>query len=281
MKLTQQEIIQFQKKIYNYFNTFGRTFAWRETDNPYYIFVSEVMLQQTQTKRVEKKYREFIATFPDFASLAKARLHEVLRVWQGLGYNRRAKFLQQSAQIIVFQHDGKIPNDVKKLQKLPGIGAATAASIAAFAFNLPTIFVETNIRAVFIHLFLNDKQNISDTELLSLASQTIDRTSPRIWYYALTDYGAMLKLNGINPIAQSKMYNKQSPFAGSDRQIRGAIIKCLLQNKKSNVKQLCDMLEKSLNAKPDRIKTIIETLVNEKLVTKQLVGKKSFYSLES
>jgi len=277
MQLTKQQVKNFQKKIYDHYHQFGRTFCWREMVNPYHIFVSEVMLQQTQTSRVEKKYQQFIEKFPNFAILAKASLYDVLEAWQGLGYNRRAKFLHQSAQIITSKHNGNVPNDTKILQTFPGIGSATAGSIAAFAFGAPTVFVETNIRVVFIHLFLNDKEKISDTELLSLAEQTIDRSSPRIWYYALTDYGAMLKSKGINPINKSKSYNKQSKFQGSDRQIRGEIIRQLLKHKKQTVEQLCNSLEKSLKAKPERIERIIQGLIDEKLVKQKM----DYYFLDS
>ena len=269
MQLTEKQIIDFQKKIYDHYHTSGRTFSWRETYNPYHIFVSEVMLQQTQTSRVEKKYKQFIARFANFELLAKAPLYEVLEAWQGLGYNRRAKFLHQSAQIITAKFGSNIPNDTKTLQTLPGIGTATAASIAAFAFDAPTVFVETNIRVVFIHLFLKNQENISDAQLLSLASQTIDTSSPRIWYYAITDYGAMLKSKGINPINKSKAYNKQSKFQGSDRQIRGAIIRLLVQQKKQLEHQICASLKEALHTKYDRTERIIQQLIDEQLVVKQ------------
>ena len=279
MQLTKQQIKSFQKMIYDHYNTFGRTFSWRQTVDPYHIFVSEVMLQQTQTVRVEKKYETFITRFPDFTSLAKAPLYDVLDAWQGLGYNRRAKFLHQSAQIIISKHGGHIPNDVTILQTFPGIGKATAASIVAFAFNAPTVFVETNIRVVFIHLFLANKENISDAQLLSLVSQTIDTWSPRIWYYALTDYGAMLKSKGINPINKSKMYNKQSKFQGSDRQIRGAIIRQLINHKNPSLEQVCNALKKSLEAQPERIEKIMQALINEELVAQKIEGKMRYYCL--
>jgi len=281
MQLTEQQIKKFQKKIYDYYNTFGRTFSWRKTTNPYQIFISEVMLQQTQTVRVERPYQLFIKRFPDFKSVAKASLYEILEAWQGLGYNRRAKFLHQAANILLKLYKGKVPNDTKILETLPGIGKATAASIAAFAFNSPTVFVETNIRVVFIHLFLAHKENISDTELLFLSEQTLDRSAPRIWYYALTDYGAMLKSQGINPINKSKTYNKQSKFEGSDRQMRGAIIRHLLHHKTQNLKQICHLLEKSLTAKPERTKKIVDALVKEGFVEQKKEGKNSFYCLKS
>jgi len=273
MKLTQQKIKTFQTNIYNHYKKHGRSFVWRNTTNPYHIFVSEVMLQQTQTKRVEKKYEPFIARFPNFKTLRKAALYDVLEYWQGLGYNRRAKFLHQSAKIITEKYDGTVPNDTKILETLPGIGSATAASICAFAFNAPTVFVETNIRVVFIHEFLKDKTKISDVTLLDLARQTLDKKNARIWYYAITDYGAMLKSQGINPINKSKSYTKQSKFVGSDRQIRGEIIRLVIKDKSTSQTEICKKVKKTLHTKPDKIKKIISDLVDEKLVSRDILPK--------
>lgn len=207
---------------------FGRTFSWRTTTNPYHIFISEIMLQQTQTHRVKEKYETFIKTFPTFSTIAHAPFQNILATWQGLGYNRRAKFLQKSAQIITNQYNATLPQKPELLQMLPGIGPATAASIAAFAFNKPTVFVETNIRVVFMHFFLQKKEQITDKEILALVAQALDTANPKKWYYALMDYGVMLKAQGINPINKSKHYHKQSKFNGSNRQIRGAILQLLL-----------------------------------------------------
>jgi A/G-specific adenine glycosylase len=266
MQLTQQQIDNFQKKIYDHYKKHGRIFIWRKTSHAYHIFISEVMLQQTQTIRVTKKYKSFVNKFPDFKTLAHATLYEVLKLWQGLGYNRRAKFLHQSAKIITKKYNGLIPKNPKLLQMLPGIGQATAASICAFAFNMPTVFVETNIRVVFINEFLKEKEKIEDTKLLSLAKQTLDISNPRIWYYAITDYGAMLKSKGINPINKSKAYTKQSKFAGSDRQIRGEIIKLVLKDQNISQNDICKKIKKILHAKPDKIKKIINRLIDENLI---------------
>jgi len=148
--LSLRKIKSFRACIWDYYYAFGRTFAWRNTDNPYHIVISEIMLQQTQTFRVEPKFEQFVAQFPNFETLAAASLRDILLVWQGLGYNRRAKMLQQIAQRIVDEFNGTLPADPEILVGLPGIGKATASSICAFAFNMPTIFIETNIRTVFI-----------------------------------------------------------------------------------------------------------------------------------
>ncbi|MBU1008083.1 A/G-specific adenine glycosylase [Candidatus Dependentiae bacterium] len=268
MQLTEKQVRDFQKIIYDHYKKFGRDFPWRNTTDQYPIFISEVMLQQTQTSRVAKKYDTFLHVFPSFHALARAELFDVLRAWQGLGYNRRAKFLHQSAKEIISTYDGEIPKDVNLLRKLPGIGTATAGSIAAFAFNKPTVFVETNIRAVLIHLFLQNKDNIPDKKLLYLAQQTLDKKNPRIWYYAITDYGVHLKSQGINPINKSKSYTKQSKFEGSTRQIRGKIIKLLLSDTTLTKEQVLKRIKLvRTEIKASQIEKIINKLVEEKILS--------------
>ena len=155
-------VVGFKKIIWEHYRTNGRRFAWRHVADPYKVLVSEVMLQQTQTSRVKVKYPEFIKQFPDFKHLANASTAEVLRAWQGLGYNRRALYLKKLAERVIKDFGGKLPRDPAILKTLPGIGAATAGSVAAFAFNSPTIFIETNIRAVFLHFFFAGKNKVSD-----------------------------------------------------------------------------------------------------------------------
>ncbi len=237
---------QFQKIVLDFFQKNKRDFPWRDTTNSYHILISEVMLQQTQTYRVEPKYQEFIKRFPNFEALTKASLADVLKVWQGLGYNRRGKYLWESAKMVIDQYNGKLPDSIEELQKLPGIGYATACSIAAFAFNQPTIFIETNIRSVFIHFFFSDQENISDTKLLPLIKSSLDRKRPREWYWALMDYGTMLKKTKTNPSRLSKHHVKQTKFEGSNRQLRGAILKQLLQGSVTH-KQLLKILDKPAN----------------------------------
>lgn len=255
--------IDFKKIIWEYYASYGRLFDWRHADDPYKVFISEVMLQQTQTARVAQKYPLFINVFPDFKTLAAASLKEVLLQWQGLGYNRRGMYLHQAAQIIVKQHGGILPDDPNILVNLPGIGKATAASICAFAFNKPTIFIETNIRTVFLYFFFVGKENVHDNEILPLVSQALDTENPREWYYALMDYGVMLKKTMVNPSRKSKHHHKQSKFQGSDRQIRGMILKLLTQSSQAmSIEKLTAMIDKDHS----RTKKIIEQLENEKLI---------------
>ncbi len=217
---------------------------WRETDDPYRVFVSEVMLQQTQVSRVLQKFNRFIEEFPDFGSLAAAPLSRVYAVWQGLGYNRRAVSLKRAAQAIVAGHHGRLPATEESLASLPGIGSATASSIMAFAFNLPVVFIETNIRTVFIHFFFKNRNRVSDEEIIRYVEKCLYKKNPRVWYWALMDYGTMLKKSGHDKNTRSRHYKKQSRFEGSRRQVRGAVLKCLLSSTWVSVEMLASSLGK-------------------------------------
>jgi A/G-specific adenine glycosylase len=226
-----QGIPAFRQMVLSHYEQYGRDMAWRNTIDPYQILVSEIMLQQTQVERVTVKFPEFIRAFPDFASLASAPLAHVLAAWQGLGYNRRAIALQKCAIRVMDEYDGVLPADVDILTTFPGIGSATASSIAAFAFNIPVVFIETNIRRVFIHFFFNDTDTVHDAEILPLVKKALYRENPRVWYWALMDLGTALKKTIPNPNRRSVHYARQSPFEGSDRKIRGTILKLLLKHK--------------------------------------------------
>ncbi|MDH4100099.1 MAG: ArsR family transcriptional regulator [Nitrospirota bacterium] len=236
----EQDKANFRAAVYDYYREHGRPFPWRETQDPYRILVSEIMLQQTQTDRVAGKYDKFIARFPGFASLAAAPLPEVLALWSGLGYNRRALSLKKLAETVMEQYDGTLPSDPRRLLELPGIGSYTAAAIAAFAFNQPSVFIETNIRAVFIHFFFGDAEGVHDREIMPLVEQTLDKDDPRTWYYALMDYGVMLKKLHTNPSRRSAHHKKQSPFKGSNREVRGWILKALLSRPEMTVAELSE-----------------------------------------
>jgi A/G-specific adenine glycosylase len=218
----------FRARVWAHYRSHGRSMPWRETRDPYRILVSEVMLQQTQVDRVRAKYQEFLAAFPELATLASAPLDRVLAAWQGLGYNRRAVALHRAARLLIADHRGHVPDDTAALVALPGIGTATAASIRAFAFDAPVVFIETNIRRVFIHEFFPGREAVADAELVPLVAAALERRSPREWYYALMDYGAELARRVPNPNRRSRSYARQSPFEGSDRQVRGAILRALV-----------------------------------------------------
>jgi A/G-specific adenine glycosylase len=207
---------------------------WRKTKDPYKILVSELMLQQTQVARVLPKYQSFLKHFPTFAALAKAPLSEVLSEWQGLGYNRRAKFLHHAAKVVVGEHKGKFPKNPEVMQILPGIGHYTARAISAFAFNKPEVFIETNIRTVFIHHYYSSilqNTRITDAELLPLIERDLKKSKmePRDFYAALMDYGSYLKASGVRVNNKSAHYTKQSKFEGSARQKRAALLRAALK----------------------------------------------------
>ena len=227
--LTSYAVRRFREIVYEYYRLLGRDLPWRRTRDPYHILVSEVMLQQTQVSRVCEAYPAFLEAFPDVRSLARAQPRRLLKVWQGMGYNRRAMALKRAAQVIVGDFDGRVPDAIEELVALPGIGPATAADIVVFAFNKPALVVETNIRSVFIHLFFRAGGSVSDDEIVPLIERTLDRKRPRDWYNALMDYGTALKKAHTNPSRRSAAYRRQSPFEGSNRQARSRILKYLLE----------------------------------------------------
>ena len=222
------------------------------------------MLQQTQVDRVASKFDTFIQELPGFAALAGAPLSTVLQLWQGLGYNRRALNLKRAAEIVAREHQGMLPDSPDLLETLPGIGKATAASIAAFAYNRPAVFLETNIRTVLIHHFFKSRKTVHDDELLPLADALLDRKNPRKWYSALMDYGTMLKKQHGNASRRSAHYTKQSRFEGSQRQKRGKILRLLLNRKSLTSHQISEHLEiprKQLNE-------ILEKLAADRIIIK-------------
>lgn len=189
-----------------------RDLPWRRTRDPYHIWLSEVMLQQTQVARVETRMPAWLERFPSVEALAEAPTSDVLEAWQGMGYNRRALALKRAAQEIMERYDGAFPRETKELVALPGIGPATAQGIRAFAFDLPGVYLETNVRTVFLHHFFPDVPAVPDRELTPLVEATCPlapegiaaRTdgasgaerfavpqdaedTPRSWYYALLD----------------------------------------------------------------------------------------------
>lgn len=226
---TQREpsVSAFRELIWGHFRKYGRQMPWRETTSAYEILVSEVMLQQTQVERVGPKYHAFLDRFPSVSSLADASLQSVLEVWQGLGYNRRARNLRDAARGIVERFGGSVPDEPALLETLPGIGPYTAGAIAAFAFNRPAVFLETNIRRVFLQVFFPGQESVRDRMILPLVGATLDHNDVRTWYQALMDYGAHLKTVMGNANRRSAHYFRQSPLVGSVREVRGRIVRLL------------------------------------------------------
>ena len=263
--LTPREVRKFRKVIYNYYSEHGRELPWRQTQDPYRIVVSEIMLQQTQVERVAEKYPGFTRQFPNFRALADAPLRDVLTAWQGLGYNRRAASLKKMGEIVAEVHGGRLRADVDFLTKLPGIGYNTACAILAFAFNKPVVFIETNIRTVFIHYFFPERDAVRDDEILSLVDRTLDCENPCAWYSALMDYGTMLKKThgSINP--RSAHYQKQSPFKGSDRQVRGMVLKAIIDHHRLTDEEIAETLQLPF----ERARKALDALQKEGFVREQ------------
>lgn len=279
---TFMNINDFQLLVWDYYHDHGRDLPWRQTQDPYAIFISEVMLQQTQVARVLTQFPLFMAQFPDFATLASSATSDVLIRWQGMGYNRRALWLKRAAEKVITDFGGQLPRDPKILATLPGIGPNTAGSIAAFAFNQPTVFIETNIRRTFIYHFFSPSSRpqwrdldmnsqidpsatlrmtnagVSDQEILPLIKESLNRENPREWYWALMDYGANLVKTTPNPNRRSKHYAKHSKFEGSKRQLRAEVLRQLIGGPLP-----ADELQNGFNHKSYDIIAILSELIGE------------------
>jgi A/G-specific adenine glycosylase len=220
-------VSDFQELIWKKGRDLYREMPWREDTRPYYVLVSELMLQQTQVDRVIPKFNAFIAAFPSEATLARAGLAEVLILWQGLGYNRRAKYLHDAAKMIINDYNGTFPATYDELLRLPGVGPNTAGAIMTYAYNQPSVFIETNVRTVYFEHWFAEQDSVSDSELRVVVGETLDREHPREFYWALMDYGSWLKRQGAARLQQSKHYKKQSALKGSVREVRGQIVRVL------------------------------------------------------
>lgn len=248
---------------------------WRKTRDPYRILVSELMLQQTQVERVVPFYTRFLKEFRTAHALANATLSRVLSAWQGLGYNRRAKYLHEAAKAITKR--GSFPRAAEEVEQLPGVGHYTARAVAAFAFDSPEVFIETNIRTVFFHHFHKGpsfvgKRTVLDSELLPLVAEALKRSrmEPREFYAALMDYGSSLKRSGVKLNTKSAHYVKQSRFIGSARQLRGMIVRELLK-KPATTKELSISIARAMKMERPhtQLSGELTRLVKEKLITKK------------
>ena len=284
----------FRRRVWRHYETFGRhDMPWRKTRDPYRILVSEIMLQQTQVSRVVMKYGEFLQRFPDLGSLARASQRDVVSAWTGLGYNRRARYLHQTAKRIVDDHGSQIPSDPAMLKTFPGIGVNTAGSISCFAYDTAVVFIETNIRRALIYSFFSEKPDpetvepaffserfvaestegawfeprktsgiIDDSTLLPLIEMTLDQERPREWYYALMDYGNALVRYVANPNRASRQYVRQSTFEGSRRQVRGRVIRVLSDLPCASENDLLD----TTGAPVVRLQSVLQDLLDEGLI---------------
>jgi A/G-specific adenine glycosylase len=234
--LDDDALSAFRARVLAHGHKLYRDLPWRRTRDPYAIWISEVMLQQTQVSRVDGRWQRWLERFPSVDALAAAQTADVLDEWQGMGYNRRALALLRAAQQ-VSEAGGAMPCEVADLVALPGIGPATAAGIRAFAFDLPGVYLETNVRTVFLHELYPDAVQVPDRELIPLVEATcpVDASNPaddpRSWYYALLDYGAHLKRTVPNPSRRSRTHVRQSRFEGSHRQKRAMVVRSLLAHR--------------------------------------------------
>ncbi len=274
-------VLAFRKQVWVWYRSHGRhSLPWRQTQNPYRVLVSEVMLQQTQVPRVLPKYAEFVHSFPNVRALARAPLRKLLNVWQGLGYNRRALNLRRAVQAVVGTHHGTMPKRVAELEQLPGVGPYTARAVANLAFNQPVALLETNIRKVILHHFFPRRKKVTDREVVAIAEHLLDAKRPREWNLALMDYGAA-HFNGRvqNPNLRSAHYTKQSAFKGSRRFVRGKVVAFLSQRGSVSRAELRRYLKAQGLTAPElaQLSAVLAALSAEGLV----VHRRTRYSLSA
>ncbi len=266
------------KKILSWYQEHQRDLPWRKTHDPYHILISEVMLQQTQVSRVIEKYKEFLQSFPTVQDLAKVKTADVIRVWKGLGYNRRALFLQRTAQAVAEQYSGKFPQDVVLLKKLPGIGEYTARAVMCFAFKQKIAVLDTNHRKFYGRMFGG---GLGDKELLIEADDFIDSFVSPVdvydWNQALMDFMSAIErgegdktINWFNETYSAVEKKKQKdtgmqkiPFKQTDRFIRGRIVDTLREQKSTSITSL---QKKFVEFPKERVEKVVLGLVKDGLI---------------
>jgi A/G-specific adenine glycosylase len=243
MDKTESE--EFIARVWSYYRAHQRQLPWRGINKcslrvrGYRVVVSELMLQQTQVTRVVDKYNLWMQQWPTIDSFISASFVDVLSAWSGLGYNRRAKYIFDSLHTIHDMFKGIVPADTTTLTKLPGIGINTAGAIVVYTYNLPVVFIETNIRTVFLHEWYQQATTkVPDSLLLEKVADTIDVDNPRAWYYALMDYGTFIKRLHGSQLSKSASYKKQPMFKGSKREVRGRVVALLLRNSVMTLNEL-------------------------------------------
>jgi A/G-specific adenine glycosylase len=264
MTVKPQDIVAFQKFIFDWWGVNRRDLPWRHTRDPYRIMVSEVMLQQTQVSRALPKYEEFLYLFPDVYSLAAASPAKILRAWKGMGYNRRALYLQKAAQAIVKEFHGEFPSDQLSLTKLPGLGMYTARAIMVFAFEQNVAMVDTNIRHIITHFFFQGAKQ-SDKRIGEIADQLVPSGRSWEWHQALMDYGALAMQKEKKTMGLVK---KQKPFKDSDRFMRGRVVDLLRERPEPSI-ALIRTLTNDFQKPEEDIRRVIEGLIRDGLVVRQ------------
>jgi A/G-specific adenine glycosylase len=193
--ILNQYLKAFQNKLINWYKKSHRKLPWRETENPYYIWISEVMLQQTQVGTVKPYYEKFIQKFPTVKALAKADLQEVLKIWEGMGYYSRARNLHKAAKIVMSEMGGKVPDNYQQFRQLPGVGQYIAAAVQSIAFHQPCAVVDGNVKRVLARLFtiktpVNDAK--SNKVFQQKASEILNRKNPGMFNQAMMELGALI-----------------------------------------------------------------------------------------
>lgn len=254
--LSEQQILSFQSKILDWYAVNQRDFPWRKTRDPYAIFISEVMSQQTQINRVLAKYQEWLQSFPTVTALARASNVDVLRLWSGLGYNRRALNLKKAAEIIAQQYEGNFPRSEHLLLSLPGVGPYTARAILCFAFDEQIAVVDTNVRKVILVEFpeINDVPKAIEMA----AAQLLPQGHAYEWNQALMDYSSSVLKKEKIPIP------KQSTFIGSHRYYRGQVLKQLLHKEHIAVAEIGGLIKKDFSSEDEPwLHALLEELTTE------------------
>lgn len=262
MNITKKEIKTFQNEILQWYSKNKRDLPWRHGRNPYAILISEVMAQQTQLSRVIPKYLAWMERFPTLKDVADAPTSEILRYWSGLGYNRRALYLQRTAKDIIEKYEGGFPQTEKEFRQLPGIGEYTARAVLCFAFDKQIPVIDTNIKKVIAINFFNGE--VPDKKTLEgVAQQLLPIGKSYAWNQALMDYAASVLKQHKIPIP------KQSKFKGSDRYYRGQILKMLIEKKKLQLADVYTIWKENLSE--ERFQKILQTLEKDGFVS--LSGK--------
>ncbi len=250
----------FVKQVLTHYKKYGRhDLPWRKNPSAYRVLVSELMLQQTQVSRVIPKFRLWMKQYPTLSALRGASLRDVLLLWEGLGYQRRAKALHEIAKEML-----SVPRTFELLNELPGVGPYTAAAIVSFAYDeFEHPLLETNIRTALIEYFYKHKNAISD-ELLYKKLRVLEKekavqnVGARVWYSALMDYGAHLKAQNISHNAKTKNYKTQSEYKGSLRELRAKILFAITHKETLPV--------------DERREGVVSALIKEKFIVKKGKG---------
>lgn len=253
----EADYASFQKQILDWYDTFKRELPWRDNPNPYHVLVSEIMLQQTQVDRVIPKYHAFLERFPSLNDLAAASTADVLRAWQGLGYNRRAVNLKRLAETAVREYGGELPSAVEDLEKLPGVGKYTARAVASFAFGAQVPVVDTNVRRVLSTFAGRD---LTERETWDLAARLLPEGRAADWNGALMDYGAL-----VQKAVPRRSGKKTEPFGTTNRFWRGRIVDALRLHGALNMDDLLNALPYP-NRDEVRVRGLVRALHEEGMV---------------